>query len=291
MVSHGDEVLGLLADARYRAILTILREAEGSLHVTELADRLVTSEAPLLDASEYERETERTLVSLHHHRLPRLADAGLLTYDRDERTVAVSDYAAVEAEWFDCGMVDEALARFRPESGSGADAVGVLEGREDVYRYGRRLADEAEEELFLIYTSDDLLEEDCLPQARNAIERGVRFCVGSDDPDVREFFRTNLPGATVWEPQLDWMNDPATYPRIDRLIFADREAIVLGLLEGSDADDEPAAGTDGKRTETAMVGRGRSNPLVTFARDLLGPRLDHLDHQSEGFRSELRGQP
>ncbi|QLG61318.1 DUF7344 domain-containing protein [Halorarum salinum] len=305
MVSHGDEVLGLLADAGYRAILTVLWEAEGPLHATELADRLVTGEAPLLDASEYERETERTLVSLHHHRLPKLADAGLVEYDRDERTVDVCGYPDVEAEWFDCGMVDEALARFRPGRRSDEEGVGVLEGREDVYRYARRLADEAEEELFLIYASDDLLDQGCLPQARNAIERGVRFCVGSGDPAVREFFRANLPGATVWEPQLDWANDPSAYPRVDRLVFADREAIVLGLLDGADADGEPAAapvgetatasddgptaGTDGERTETAMVGRGESNPLVTFARELLGPRLDHLDHQSEGFRDELRG--
>lgn len=284
MVLHEDRVLRLLADAGNRAIVAILREARSPLDANELADRLVTEEPGVFDPDEYERAFQRTLVSLHHHRLPKLADAGLLEYDRDERTVADAGYAAAEVEWFDLEAIDELLDRFRAGRGAAESSIGVVEGSESVYRYARRLVAEAEEELFLIYASTALLEEECVPSAREAIERGVRFCVGSGNPDVREFFRTRLPEATIWEPQLDWANDPTTYPQVDRLVFADREAIVVGLID-EPAEDDPAAGTGG--VETAMVGRGETSPLVVFARELLGPRLDHLDCQSENFRSGL----
>ncbi len=36
-----------------------------------------------------------------------------------------------------------------------------------------------------------------------------------------------------------------------------------------------------------MVGDGRANPLVTLVRELLGPRLEHLDYQSDQFLDEL----
>lgn len=50
--------------------------------------------------------------------------------------------------------------------------------------------------------------------------------------------------------------------------------------------DEP--GADGQYPEEkAMVGGGVDNPLVVLVRELLGPRLDHLDYQSADLRSQL----
>jgi hypothetical protein len=57
--------------------------------------------------------------------------------------------------------------------------------------------------------------------------------------------------------------------------------------------DEPPSATASEedaekaRRETAVIGAGEDNPLVVLVRELLGPRLDHLDYQSENFRSEL----
>ncbi|QLG27910.1 ArsR family transcriptional regulator [Halorarum halophilum] len=279
MGTHEDRILRLVTDARNRAILSALDGAAGPLHVEELAERLVARESAVFEPSAHGEELERVLITLHHNRLPKLADAGLVEYDRDGNVVSAVDHTTADPEWLEFEMLDELLARFRPDRRPDEDAVGVIEGREDVYDYTRRLADEAEDELFLIYLSDDLLDEGCLPHARNAIDRGVNLRVGSQNPDVREFFRTNLPEATLWEPQLDWANDPSCYPRVDRLILADREKVAFGLLDGPDSD--------GKSTETAMVGEGKRNPLVVLVRELLGPRLDHLDHQSADFTDRL----
>ena len=279
MGSHEDRVIRLVTDARNRAILSVLNGADGPLHVEELAERLVTRDAAVFESSRHGGELERVLVSLHHNRLPKLADAGLVEYDYDENVVSDVDYSTVDPEWLEFEMLDEILARFRPERRVDEDVVGVVEGRENVYEYTRQLTDEAEDELFLIFLSDDLLDEDCLPHARNAIDRGVDLRVGTRNPDVREFFRTNLPGVTIWEPQLDWTNDPSRYPRLNRLVLADRKKVAFGFL------DEPDS--DGESVETAMVGEGERNPLVVLVRELLGPRLDHLDYQSADFADRL----
>lgn len=74
------------------------------------------------------------------------------------------------------------------------------------------------------------------------------------------------------------MNDRTRYPKVSRLIFADRETVVVGLWTESD---------DGTKTEVAMIGEGASNPLVVLARELLGSRLDHLEYQSDDFLGDL----
>ncbi len=121
-------------------------------------------------------------------------------------------------------------------------------------------------------------DEECLPHAERAIERGAELYAGTKSREAREFFRDRLPEATIWEPQMDWMHEHSSYPKVSRLIVADRAKVVVGLW------DEDA---DGVKTETAIVGEGTTNPLVVLVRELLGPRLDHLDYQSDEFLGSL----
>ncbi len=148
-------------------------------------------------------------------------------------------------------------------------------GLEAAFEYARKLADEAEDELFTLYVTTDLLESDCLLHGKNALNRGVRIAIGSQNKSVRERCREGLPEATVWDPQLDWLNTP-TYPRVGRLILMDRRKVMFSVLT-----EPPANGPE----EVALVGTGAENPLVVLVRELLGPRLDHLDYQSDDFRS------
>ena len=279
MPSDEERIIRLLTDSHHRAILTILNDAARELPLAELAERLVANEATVFESADYERELERVIVSLHHNHLPKLAEAGLVEYDRNEDVVSYENYSAVDPEWLNVEMVDELLARFRTGDGVDEDALGVLEGRERVIEYGRRLTDEAEDELFLMYVSEDMLEGKCLRHARNAIDRDVHLSLGSRDPDIRDLVRERLPDVEFWEPQFDWMNAPSSSPEVGRLVLADRDKVMFGIVTPS----------DGGRglTERAVIGRGESNPLVVLVRDLLGPRIDHLDHQSETFRNEL----
>ncbi|WP_222914036.1 ArsR family transcriptional regulator [Natrinema sp. SYSU A 869] len=262
-------LIRLLTDTTNRAILTALNNTPHGLSVTELSERFV---------SEDEGEVDQTVISLHHNYLPRLDEVGLIEYDRDENVVTEGGYSEADAEWMNVDVLDELLSQFRTGRKADENTVGRLEGREAVYDYCRELADRATDELFLIYASDELLDEECLPHAENAIDRGVALHAGTKSREAREFFRDRLPDATIWDPQMDWMYEQSSHPKVSRLIVADRETVVVGLW------DEDA---DGTKTEIAMIGDGKTNPLVVLVRELLGPRLDHLDYQSDDFLGTL----
>ncbi|WP_227379167.1 DUF7344 domain-containing protein [Haladaptatus halobius] len=279
MESDDEQIIRLITDSTNRAILTTLSGASHKLEVTEIAEQLVSQDAIALRPSDYENKLEQTVISLHHKHLPQLDEAGLITYDRNTNIATISGDMANDVEWGEIEVIDELLSQSRTGRRTSESAIGVLEGKEKAYEYGRKLADKAENELFLIYTSVDLLDEECLPNAKNAIERGVEFYAGAKSQDTRQFFQEYLPEATVWEPQLDWLNKQSSYPTISRLIFADREKVIVGLWIESHAD--------GTQTEIAMIGEGSDNPLVVLVRELLGSRLDHLDYQSEDFLEGL----
>lgn len=270
-----------LSDTPYEAILTELDNAGQPLHVDDLAERLVKRGETVLDPDSYDRDLDRQLISLHHNALPRLAEDGIVAYDRDTNIVTPRTDTASGIDWPDADPFEEALAALGNDEPGDRSAVGLVESREAVIEYGRSLADEAEEELFCLYVTTDLLEEGCLHRAEAAIDRGVEMYVGSRNPDVRDLTRRHLPEATIWEPRRGWLNAPAGYPKVGRLVLVDRRKVMLAVLDAPAADDEPPE-------ETALVGEGADNPVVVLVRELLGPRLDHLDHQSEAFQSELR---
>ncbi|WP_225336090.1 DUF7344 domain-containing protein [Halomicrobium urmianum] len=274
---NSDETVDLLQDERNRAILNILHETSEPLSVGSLAEALVDRNHSILSAAEYEETLEQISISLHHNRLPRLSAAGLVEYDPQENTATFSA-TDIEAEWHNIEMIEEALTTLQPGD-DGTDDIGVITGRTSVLEAGQSIADSASEELFCMYTSDELFEEDCMRSLQEALDRRVEIYAGSRDEDVLEFYQERLPEATLWEPQLDWMNSESTEPRIEWLILADREQVALSIRN---------ADNDGKGEQArAIVGNGSDNPFVVLVRELLGPRLDHLDFQSEDFRDHL----
>ncbi|RQG89113.1 ArsR family transcriptional regulator [Natrarchaeobius halalkaliphilus] len=283
---HSKDLAAIVADPTNRAVLDVLVDADRRLTTMEIAERLVSRESGVVDSREYDRRLDERQLSLHHGVLPKLDEIGIIDYDARRNVVSVESDVGSEGVWAEFESIDELLARINAPDEADERTVGMLEGREALYEYGRTLADRSDDELFLIYTSDELLDGDCLPQAKNAIQRGVEFHAGVQGSGARQFFQERLPDATVWEPQLDWCSDPSVYPTISRLIVSDRKRVLVGLWDEPDADDRKASVDDGK-TEIGMVGEGRRNPLVVLVRELLGPRLDHLDYQSDAFLGDL----
>lgn len=267
-------------ESAYQILLNVLDDADESVHVNELAERLVKRGETLMDAERYEDAVERERISLHHNVLPRLAKSGVIEYDPESNIVSPKNVRIQNIDWLKEDSIAEALSSLRNGGPADTDAIGVLHGRQAVIEHGRSLADEAEDELFCLYVSTDLLEDECLHHAADALARGVEMCMGSRNEVVRDLTRRHLPEATIWEPQRGLLNAPVGYPKVGRLVLADRRKVMLAILE------EPAP--DGEHPqETAMVGEGEENPLVVLVRELLGPRLDHLDYQSTDFQSQL----
>lgn len=281
-----DDVLTGLQTERRRVVLRTL-DAHDSLAKPELARRVAARERDGEDAPPVDRHVDDIAVSLHHVHLPILADAGLV--DDHGTTVSYAGHPDLDAgllsavcDGFGGRGVENGDEQTDGESerrvhGERAD-VRTLDGREAIVRRGQFLFDEADEELFLMMTTDGLLEDECVSKLQDAVDRGVDVFVGSQTSAVRDSVREQIPGATIWEPQTDWLNLPPNRERLGRLVFADREAVMVGTLGERTAD--------GYR-ETAITGEGRDNSLVVLLRQLLGTRLDHLDAQSADFRSEV----
>ena len=281
--SANERILHLLVETGNREILSHLTKADNPLSVTELAERMVSDETPVLSATTFEAEREQLSLALHHNYLPKLAEVGLVNYDPMTREATRGDLTPANVEWLDGELAEGILSFAHTPGGVDATDIGVVKGRENVLERGRELADEATEELFLMCVSEDMLEDKCLRHAEDAFDRGVDICLGSRNPEVRDLVRRKLPELTMWEPQLDWLNAPSNYPKVGRLVLVDREKVMLGVLDESELQ--------GAATETAVTGEGTSNPLVVLVRDLLGSRLDHLDFQSADFRSEQPDKP
>lgn len=89
-----DAVFAALADRERRAVVYFLHE-HGTATVAELAD-VVTGWVHGARGVATSDDRERVRVALHHVHLPRLAAAGLVTYDADGQRVELATLTAAE---------------------------------------------------------------------------------------------------------------------------------------------------------------------------------------------------
>lgn len=76
------------ARERRRAVLAVLEGAAAPLALADLAAELVEREQASPGAADHEA-IQRCYVSLYHRHVPKLVDAGLVSFDDDRRTVAL----------------------------------------------------------------------------------------------------------------------------------------------------------------------------------------------------------
>ncbi|RKD95339.1 DUF7344 domain-containing protein [Halopiger aswanensis] len=325
-----DRTCEVFRSARCRTACRVLARHRGAVPLDDLATLIAAREGAddrrLVDVTEGEVRDVST--DLEHGRLPALADAGLVTYDRDAATAALAtDAPQWRTDWLaasplapiadrletaSTSLPSENSGSRRPEAassvpdgvrgefdvdtgsesddderdGSGADGTPscwAIDGAEPIVERGHNIAAGAEDELFVTVPDDGILQQQCLERWRAAADRGVDVYVGSRSPQVRETVRAAVPDATVCEPQLDWLNFPADRVHHGRVVFADRERVMLVTIDdggsnGSATDDTPSA--------TAVTGEGPDNALVALVREHLGPRLDRLESTREGRESE-----
>lgn len=271
---HWDDVLRSLADKRRRIILSELHRTDGRMDRTDLAIAVTEKLRP---DSDRDVAVEEVLVESHHLHLPKLEEAGLVTYDTDTEIVTYEGHPSLDEEWLVAGTDDTPRAILSMAEKS-AD-IWTLEGRDNVIERGRALCESADEELFMMFTIEGTVETACVRRIQDALDRGVDVYLGTQNRELRDLVREHAPEVVIWEPQLDWLNLPPTREKVGRLIMADREELLIGTIGEEDPDGIPP--------ETAITGTGEDNPLVMLLREMLGSRLDHLDAQSEDFLSEI----
>lgn len=90
-------VIANLADVNRRIILAVLADQDGPLSRTELAQEVLTRKSD----GDPQSDLETFLISLHHVHLPKLADAELVVYDADTKTVTYQGHPDLTKEWLE----------------------------------------------------------------------------------------------------------------------------------------------------------------------------------------------
>ena len=274
-----DAVFRGLAHPRRRRVLAVLNDLYQPIEPQKLAARVAAREEGCPHREVPSGAVEHVRSSLEHVHLPTLRDAGLVHLDGDDGRVTYDGDPLLRTEWLAAEPPADAPA---PDDGGRLDDdLQTLEGRREIVTHGQSLCERADDELFLLFTRTGLLEEGCFARIEDAVERGVDVYLGSPSPTVRDLVRERVPGATIWEPELDWLTLPQDRARLGRLVFADRETIMLATL-----GDGTEGGVD---RETAVAAEGPDNGLVVLVRELLGSRLDafEAEDEDEGFPSQL----
>jgi hypothetical protein len=88
-----DATLDLLSNRRRRYVLYHLRDADEAVALDELAERIASweQETDGRDVGRSRGAKERVRADLYHSQVPRLAEAGVVTFDADERRVSLDD--------------------------------------------------------------------------------------------------------------------------------------------------------------------------------------------------------
>lgn len=147
----------------------------------------------------------------------------------------------------------------------------TIKGRRNTIDRGQWLIEQADEELFMMFTLNDLVLDGCIDRIRDALDRGASVSVGTHNDTLRERINDQAPEVLVWEPEHDWLGLPvADGGMLGRLLMVDREMVMIGSLMDENG------GPDGPHRETAVWSRGTSSGLVTTVCNIIRNRADVL---------------
>lgn len=146
--------------------------------------------------------------------------------------------------------------------------VWSLSGTSSIATRARGMVRSADDEIVLVVGSEDMLTEALYESLRAATGADADVIVGALRSPIREEIRDHVPGAEVFETELDWLeaSETETTPvSVGIITMVDRSE----LLVSSQSHHE-----SGERVDRAIVGEGFSNGLVVIARRLLARGLE-----------------
>jgi hypothetical protein len=89
-----DTVFSVLSNRRRRLAIYYLRQCEDTARVGDMATRLAMWENDVSEGALTYRQRKRVYTSLVQTHLPKLADSGFVTYERNRGTVSLTDRAS-----------------------------------------------------------------------------------------------------------------------------------------------------------------------------------------------------
>jgi DNA-binding transcriptional ArsR family regulator len=94
-----DTVFSVLSNQRRRHVLRCLRDEPDGSNIRDLSRQIAAWENDVSVEEITYKQRKRVYTSLHQTHLPKLADSGVIDYDRDRGTVALTERAATLEEF------------------------------------------------------------------------------------------------------------------------------------------------------------------------------------------------
>lgn len=116
-----NQTLATIAPGRRREILRLLLAEDSSVAETDLATHLASTDRQVSTPGSAPAETRLIQIELYHNHLPKLANAGLVRWNRDAETVETASHPALDDPRFrrlldaEAEGLDEALAHVANE--------------------------------------------------------------------------------------------------------------------------------------------------------------------------------
>ena len=95
-----DVSFDILSNARRRFLLRELQQTSETVELVELAERLAAKENDVSRETLTAQQRKRTYVSLYQTHVPKLVEAGVVTYDQDTGEIAATERVDELAEYF-----------------------------------------------------------------------------------------------------------------------------------------------------------------------------------------------
>jgi len=89
-----DTIFSMLSNQRRRYVLYYLNQYPGTVSLRDLAERIAAWENDVAVADLDYKQRKRVYTSLHQTHLPKLDEAEIVEYDRDDGTITLADGAA-----------------------------------------------------------------------------------------------------------------------------------------------------------------------------------------------------
>lgn len=178
---------------------------------------------------------------------------------REFRAISVEDAIGTLRERYRGYFEDASTALQELETSKNPQRSGSWEisDQEHVDRRAEKLIGEAEDEIIMVATDDDLLEETVIDRLAAASDDGITVSVGAATESMREQIGRLVPEARIFE----WETIPENEWSLGRILMVDRNAALLSSLQESDLP--------GVRDESAVWAQGPDHGLVMGVSEML----------------------
>lgn len=158
--------------------------------------------------------------------------------------------------------------------GESGQEVWSLSGETAITNRLCQLVAAASEEVLLVIGGCHRLSEQLATELAEAAKKGVRVTIGTLDEGHRSDLEEEVPGANVFESNLDWLveGESSDEPLLTRMALVDRTQILVG--------SGPNAGDGTPAEEHATLSAGSHNGIVLMTRRLLRSGFSEIEPSS-----------